>query len=414
MRHLSLVVVLWMMLCGCLHAQEGARHGKIKKVDAARGIVTITVEGKDQEFLVVDRTRLRNAANEAITDFKEKGLPEGANVRFRAIERDGWMVLTGLRLGPGAPPPPAPRESIGVKPLTEIGDGTYKQESGGLYGGGHNAPPEDHREAARRASTQIRPLDAEGNPSADGKVVLMSIGMSNTTQEFSTFKAMADRDAEKSGQLVIVDGAQGGKAAAQWTDPDSPVGGKVWDTVNARLGSAGVTPQQVQVVWIKQALIAQGRFGEFPAHARKLEGELVKILQVSQRHFPNLRIAYLSSRIYAGYATTALNPEPYAYEGAFSIRWVIQSQIRGDASLNYDAARGPVLAPACLWGPYLWGDGITPRAADGLVWKREDLREDGTHPSNSGRKKVADLLLSFFKTDPYARAWFVKAGGAAK
>jgi hypothetical protein len=309
----------------------------------------------------------------------------------------------------GAPPAPPPRESIGVKPLTELGDGTYKDESGGLYGQGRNEPPEEHRHAAATAAAQIRPLDRQGQAAADGKVVLFAIGMSNTTQEFSAFKRLADADPQKSTHVVIVDGAQGGKAAEQWTDPKSEVGSQVWGTADARLQAAGVTPGQVQIVWIKQALIAQGRFGEFPAHAKKLQADLTTILQISQRHFPNLRLAYLSSRIYAGYATTALNPEPYAYEGAFSVRWVIDSQIQGDPRLNYDPQRGEVTAPVVLWGPYLWGDGVNPRQTDGLVWKREDFREDGTHPSDSGRQKVADLLLNFFRTDAYARPWYVQA-----
>jgi lysophospholipase L1-like esterase len=52
---------------------------------------------------------------------------------------------------------------------------------------------------------------------------------------------------------------------------------------------------------------------------------------------------------------------------------------------------------------------MTPRKDDGLVWKREDLvGTDGTHPSMKGRQKVAELLLKFLKTDPYAKTWFVK------
>ena len=117
--------------------------------------------------------------------------------------------------------------------------------------------------------------------------------------------------------------------------------------------------------------------------------------------------------IYAGYATTALNPEPYAYEGAFSVRWVIDAQIKGDARLNYDSQRGEVTSPVVLWGPYLWGDGVTPRKADGMVWKRDDFAGDGTHPNDSGRRKVADLLLGFFHADPYARGWYLKDAAAA-
>src|SRR5439155_5204 len=92
-------------------------------------------------------------------------------------------------------------------------------------------------------------------------------------------------------------------------------------------------------------------------------------------------------------ATTRLNPEPYAYEGAFAARWLIQDQIRGDAGLNYDAGRGAVKAPLLLWGPYLWADGTTPRQNDGLIWERQDVVADGTHPSQSGKVDTAGYAL---------------------
>ena len=65
-------------------------------------------------------------------------------------------------------------------------------------------------------------------------------------------------------------------------------------------------------------------------------------------------------------------------------------------------------SPLLLWGPYLWADGTTPRKSDKLVWLREDLSGDGVHPSDSGRQKVAKMLLEFFATDPLAKRWFVK------
>ena len=70
--------------------------------------------------------------------------------------------------------------------------------------------------------------------------------------------------------------------------------------------------------------------------------------------------------------------------------------------------RGPVKSPLLLWGPYFWADGLTARQSDNLVWERKDFAGDGTHPSASGRQKVADMLLSFFKTDANAKAWFSK------
>jgi len=242
--------------------------------------------------------------------------------------------------------------------------------------------------------------------------VLLSIGMSNTTQEFSRFKQIADDDPAKSPKLVVVDGAQGGKDAAAWTSGTEKDGNNpVWEETDRRLEAAGVSAPQVQVVWIKQALIQQGRHGEFPQHAKVLQRELATILNLAKSRYPNVRLAYLSSRIYAGYAVTQLNPEPYAYEGAFSVRWVIEDQIKGEPNLNYDPAKGEVKAPLVLWGPYLWADGTKGRKSDDLTYRREDLGPDGTHPSNSGRQKVAEQLLKFFKSDPTAKPWFAKVDG---
>ncbi|HXX92905.1 MAG TPA: hypothetical protein VEN81_04680, partial [Planctomycetota bacterium] len=234
----------------------------------------------------------------------------------------------------------------------------------------------------------------------NGKIVLISVGMSNTTQEFSRFMQLAG--AKRGGAFVIVDGAQGGQAAIQWDTAEA----RPWGEVERRLQASGVTAPQVQVVWIKQALIQQGQHGEFPAHARKLQEELSKIVRLAKSKYPNLRLAYLSSRIYAGYAKTPLNPEPYAYEGAFSVRWLIQDQLKGSKDLNADPARGEVKAPVLLWGPYLWGDGTNARKCDGLVWNEADLAKDGTHPSDSGREKVGQMLLKFFKGEPTAQGWF--------
>src|SRR5207244_4063030 len=94
----------------------------------------------------------------------------------------------------------------------------------------------------------------DGKPAADGKIVMLSVGMSNTTQEFSVFKRVADADKEKNPALVLVDGAQGGQTAARIKDPeDKGSGTRYWEVVDQRLKAAGVTREQVQVAWIKQA-----------------------------------------------------------------------------------------------------------------------------------------------------------------
>lgn len=330
------------------------------------------------------------------------------------------LRAAGIDPEPGRTRPPgaAPaggHESLGLVPLTDMaGEQKYKGMDGGLYGGGKNVPPDAQEKLALAAAAQVQPLNADGKPAPDGKIVMLSIGMSNTTMEFSRFKQIADDDPAKSPKLVIVDGAQGGMDAQAWSGLPSPRpqakardSKRVWQTADDRLHASGVTPQQVQVVWILQALIQPGAIGEFPKHADELKQHVELILQQAKQRYPNLRLAYLSNRIYAGYAVTQLNPEPYSYESAFAVRSVIEDQMKGDASLNADPSHGDVKAPVVLWGPYLWADGTKGRSAGDLVWKREDFAGDGTHPAASARQKVADLLLTFFKTDPTTKSWFV-------
>jgi hypothetical protein len=57
----------------------------------------------------------------------------------------------------------------------------------------------------------------------------------------------------------------------------------------------------------------------------------------------------------------------------------------------------------------LWADGLKGRKTGDLVWAREDLAADGTHPSPIGQHKAAEQLLRFFKSDPTARPWFVRS-----
>ena len=305
--------------------------------------------------------------------------------------------------GKGSPGAPPPKWTEHLTPLDQLGTGTYKGERGGLYGDGRNDPPAAHLAAALRESANIFPRNADGRAATTGKIGFLSVGMSNTTQEFSRFMLDAARDPRKSLRVVFVDGAQGGQTGARWADANTPL----WAELDTRVTRAGLTAAQIQVAWLKQAEAAPARLGDFPKHADVLRENLAIALGHLRKRFPNLRVVYLSSRIYAGYATTALNPEPYAYESAFAVRRLIQDQIAGRAELNFDAARGPALSPLLLWGPYLWADGNSPRPAGALTYEPGDFGPDGTHPSDSGRAKVAGLLMDFFSNHPTAKTWFL-------
>ena len=298
------------------------------------------------------------------------------------------------------------KTSTGLIPLCDMSAGDrYKGQDGGLYGAGRNTPPEAHLKAALAQAASIQPLDAAGKPSSKGKIVLLTHGMSNTTMESQCFLELANAEPRKNPAVVLVDGAQGGIDARKWVnDTHTRRDTSPWDTLASRLRAAQVTPAQVQVVWMKHALARVGAAEEFPKHAQQLTSDWAEIIGMLKQRCPNLKLAYLSSRSYAGYASTVLSPEPYAYEGAFAVRWLIQDQIKSEAASIGAPGTGPVL----LWGPYLWADGVKGRKAGDLAYQREDYGQDGTHPTTVGRQKVAEQLLKFFTTDPTAKQWFLE------
>jgi hypothetical protein len=271
--------------------------------------------------------------------------------------------------------------STGLVPLTDLtGKRTYRGHRGGLYPAGLNRPPRAYLELGLAAAKRVRPIN--------GRVVLLSIGMSNATQEFSPFIRLAEQEPDLSPNIKLVDGAMSAWDAKRIARPEAGY----WRAVDRRLLAAGANPREVQAVWLKTAISGEDRF--FPADARALHGQLRSIAALLPKRFPNLRLIYVSSRTYAGYAITPVNPEPAAYHSGFAVRWLVQDRIQG-------RLRGPWIG----WGPYLWTDGESGRA-DGLTWICEDVRRDGMHPSAAGAGKIARLLLRFFKTDPTSKGWF--------
>jgi len=316
----------------------------------------------------------------------------------------------------------------GFTPLSDMGAATYLGFSGGLYENGTNSVPADHAVAGAAHAAAVQPLDASGSPSASGKIALLSIGMSNTTQEWCSASSAPPCDAYTlMGQaaasasvnhtsLVIVNGAAGGQTASTWDSPADANYDRVRDT---RLTPAGVSEQQVQAVWLKVA--DAGPTVSLPsasADAYALETFMGNIVRALKTRYPHLQLVFASSRIYAGYASTALNPEPYAYESGFSVKWLIQAQVNQarNSGVVVDARAGDLNlatgAPWIAWGPYLWADGATPRS-DGLTWQTGDFAADGTHPATSGRTKVGNMLMSFFLGSPYSQCWFGVSCAAA-
>ncbi len=328
-----------------------------------------------------------------------------------------WSIWAA---GAGAVPPACESTSIGATPLSELGTDLYLgQFEGGLYPSGRNVPPRLHRREGRDRAIGLEPLDTEGQPSPDGKMVFLSIGMSNVTQEFCSQNSFEPCDAwtfmgqaavhpgVNHSTLAIVNGAFSAQSAPTWASPTAANYDRV---LIDQLTPRGLSERQVQVVWMKQANPRPTTSLPDPAaDAFMLESLLGDIARAVKVRYPNCTIMLLSSRIYAGYASTNLNPEPYAYESAFAVKWLIEAQINQRLDGAIDPVAGNLSyathAPWLAWGPYLWADGLTPRS-DGLIWKCRDFQNDGTHPATSGELKVAGELLRFMLRSPFAKPWF--------
>lgn len=330
----------------------------------------------------------------------------------------------------------------------------YLGFQGGLYENSSDTVPSDHDSAGKAAASAIQPLDQNGNPSATGAVVFLGIGMSNATQEFSAFASSAATNSSVNHTtLAMEDGALGAATACYWTVAQGQTIGscpdakgvlldnqydRVRDTVlaidtaapSAPAGCGGppnatpcLTEKQVQVLWIKNAnprpgaansrtlcdVTVSGCVNDSGTEAILYESQLGQTIRAAKSRYPNLKEVFLATRIYAGYATDGLNPEPYAYEYGYSAKWLIEAQVLQERNGTVDPVAGDLSytsgsAAWTAWGTYLWADGTVARS-DGTVWLSSDFESDGTHPDASGTTKVVNLLMNFFLGSPYT-PWF--------
>ncbi|HKS81042.1 MAG TPA: hypothetical protein VJR23_06010 [Candidatus Acidoferrales bacterium] len=354
------------------------------------------------------------------------------------------------------PSTPAQTQLFSATPIMDMPqpDGsclTYNSFPGGLYENCSNTVPADHDADGLNIVTQIQPLDVNGNPSPTGKVIFISMGMSNAQNEFAGFLTNASKNkAVNHTTLSLSNGAASNMDACFWFPatggpsclPSSP---NNYDRIARTLPTRGLSMNQVQVAWLKEA---NGRVHTYErgcqpegtlcvplcdptvtgcvnsvsnTDAVNLEWELGNDVRAAKQRWPNLKMVFLTSRIYAGYALpSAGSPEPYAYETGFAVQWLIEAQIvqmrtgvidpiAGD--LNYNDGTAPWLA----WGPYFWADGPNPRS-DGLVWcdgalspnppcnGEVDFEADGQHPTSVN--KQVNMMLNFFLNSPYTKPWF--------
>ena len=178
--------------------------------------------------------------------------------------------------------------SVGYPPINDLGTGYWHGAMGGSYPNGSNFIPAAHMAAGLSIASNIQPLDTNGTvDAANGKIVWVSMGMSNTTQETQVFIPMTDTFAQKNPKCKLVDCAQGGQAIVQMLDTT----GVYWPTVNSRLANAGVRAKQVEVVWMKQAEISPTDTA-FATYPDALKNKFKLAMKLCKTKFPNLKLCY--------------------------------------------------------------------------------------------------------------------------
>src|SRR3954462_9670379 len=89
-------VTLLLSLVAVLAAQEGPQRGKVKKVDADKGTVTIAVGGKDLELALDEKTLVFGADGDTLKE-RMRGIKEGTEVFFKSTKKGGKETLIGLK-----------------------------------------------------------------------------------------------------------------------------------------------------------------------------------------------------------------------------------------------------------------------------------------------------------------------------
>ncbi len=343
---------------------------------------------------------------------------------------------------------------------------------GGLYPSGLNSPPSAQNSDALTFAGQIHAIQSTKT------VIMMCIGMSimksNCDQMVHDYKISANTNQVS---LFFFDMAQSGYNACEWITASGTdcLGNNPYDTIRdiylpaikvcGNNHTSACTEADVQVVFYQDAegspqsglpctgSGAPANTGFFnasgvrmlcsgDADAYRLEIDLAKTARAVKTRYPNCKLMFISTRNYAGYATTAQDPEPYAYDQGFGMKAALVAQetqcassmsctaTPGDSNtgdLSYvptpgNACGGSPCAPELLWASYTWANGTTARS-DGLIWcngqagapcnGEQDFSADGTHASAAGDEKWASETsawgqIHFFLNSPYSNSWFHK------
>jgi hypothetical protein len=104
MQRSSAAALVALVLCASPLCAEVIK-GQIKDVDAAKGVLTVTVDGKDREFHVPPEAKVRVTEAVQVRDakdgLKDPDVKKGFNVEITTAEADGKTVVKDVLVQTG-------------------------------------------------------------------------------------------------------------------------------------------------------------------------------------------------------------------------------------------------------------------------------------------------------------------------
>ena len=296
---------------------------------------------------------------------------------------------------PKAPPPPIDSgfDPSTLRPFTD-GAPYLDQHETGLYPGGRNGMPAAHRRAGERVASTIRPLDTGGKPDDQaGRILALVFGHSNCSMYFRALQQhLTAHAAELHPRFEMLNAAVGGQQLPQIVRLQGPV----WDLATKLNSRPGYSAAQVQVLflhttWHGARNAHRDPPGEFPQRMQQMQRDLATVIEHCVKRYPNLKIAYITAdgfRHFTGF-------EPHVWREAFAMKWLIESQIKGEPDAAFEGAARRL--PWLTWGPYIWDN----------TWNARSF-SDGVHPAPGAMAIFVEKYWQHLTRDSVAKPWLMK------
>lgn len=284
-------------------------------------------------------------------------------------------------------------------PINDLATGTFMGNVGGLYPGGANVPSGKYAKDLQNFALSITKLDTSGLPSADGKILFISVGGSTGGHNMTELKKLSQNNPLVNPYLTLLNCNNGYGSAS--LNSLMNANDAYWYHVRQIINGSGSGFKQVQVVYLETE--DSTSLQSFPERGQLVKQEIEASARVIKVKFPNAKLLYLLARPRTFGDLAIPNREPNPYYFGWGCKWAVEDQINGVSGTAYKGSRPK--APLITWGWYQWADGSSTPRQDGFTWQVTDTK-DGLHASKAGQDTLATRFQNFLLTDKYASIWY--------